>query len=129
MIINIAELKSARGPSLVASKKIRILAVASDARSELYGNLPTYRENDVPLSINAFHGFYAPKGTPDAIRTKIADALQVAMNSSELQQRMNDVGAAAVYIKGPEAETYLKAQDDTYREIIDALGLRVQPAK
>lgn len=62
--------------SLVASKKVRFLAVAADARSELYGNLPTYRENGVPLSINTFHGVYVPKGTPDAIKTKIADALQ-----------------------------------------------------
>lgn len=51
------------------------------------------------------------------------------MNSPELKQRMNDVGATAVYIKGAEAQAYLKTQDDTYREIIDALGLRVAPAK
>ncbi len=115
--------------SLVASKKVRILAVASDARSDLYGNLPTYRENDVPLSINAFHGVYVPVGTPAAVKAKIADALKATMANPELQNRMNDAGAAGVFIMGDEAKAYLKAQDDTYREIIDALGLRVAPAK
>ncbi len=114
--------------SLVASKKVRMLAVASDARSDLYGNLPTYRENGVPLSINAFHGVYVPAGTPEAIKNKIADALKATLDNPELKQRMNDAGAAAVYLKGQEAKDYLKVQDDTYREIIDALGLRVKPS-
>jgi tripartite-type tricarboxylate transporter receptor subunit TctC len=115
--------------SLVAGKKVRVLAVASDARSDLYGNLPTYRENDVPLSINAFHGVYVPKGTPEAVKNKIADALKAALDNPELQQRMNEAGAAAVYLRGQEAQDYLKAQDTTYRDIIDALGLRVAPLK
>jgi tripartite-type tricarboxylate transporter receptor subunit TctC len=115
--------------SLVASKKVRMLAVASDARSALYGNLPTYRENGVPLSINAFHGVYVPKGTPEAVKAKIAAALKTTMANPELQKRMNDAGAAGVFLVGDEAKAYLKAQDDTYRDIIDALGLRVKPAK
>lgn len=115
--------------SLVASKKVRILAVASDARSDLYGNLPTYRENEVPLSINAFHGVFVPVGTPAPVKAKIAEALKATMSNPELQNRLNDIGAAGVFLMGDEAKAYLKAQDDTYREIIDALGLRVAPAK
>jgi tripartite-type tricarboxylate transporter receptor subunit TctC len=115
--------------SLVASKKVRILAVASDARSDLYGNLPTYRENEVPLSINAFHGVFVPVGTPAPVRAKLAEALKATMANPELQNRLNDIGAAGVFLTGDEAKAYLKAQDDTYREIIDALGLRVAPAK
>lgn len=115
--------------SLVASKKVRVLAVASDVRSDLYGNLPTYRENGVPLSINAFHGVYVPKGTPDPVKTKIAAALAATMANPELRQRMNDAGAAGVFLKGDEARAYLKTQDDTYRSIIDALGLRAKPAQ
>ena len=45
--------------SLVDAKKVRILAVAADARSALYGNLPTFRENGVDLVIGAFHGVFA----------------------------------------------------------------------
>ena len=55
---------------LVEAKKVKILAVASDARSPLYGNLPTFRENGVDLVIGAFHGVYVPKATPPAIVRK-----------------------------------------------------------
>jgi tripartite-type tricarboxylate transporter receptor subunit TctC len=115
--------------SLVESKKVRVLAVAADKRSALYGNLPTFRENGVPLTINAFHGVYVPAGAPAAVKARIAEALKTALANPELQQRMNDIGAAAVFLEGAEALAYLKKQDDTYREIIDALGLRVATAK
>lgn len=115
--------------SLVESKKVRVLAVAADKRSDLYGNLPTFRENGVPLTINAFHGVYVPAGAPATVKAKIAEALKAALANPELQQRMNDIGAAAVFMEGAEALAYLKKQDDIYREIIDALGLRVTTAK
>jgi tripartite-type tricarboxylate transporter receptor subunit TctC len=111
--------------SLVESKKVRLLAVAADARSPLYGDSPTFRENGVDLTIGAFHGVFAPKGTPAPILNKVADALATALASHELTQRMSDVGAAVVFLRGAEANAYLEKQDQTYRAIIDALGLRV----
>ena len=50
--------------SLIDAKKVRILAVAAESKSPLYGNLATFRENGVDLVIGAFHGVYVPKGTP-----------------------------------------------------------------
>jgi tripartite-type tricarboxylate transporter receptor subunit TctC len=115
--------------ALVESKKVRILAVAASERSPLYGNAPTFRESGVELSIGAFHGVFAPKGTPLAVREKVADALQTALASPELNKRMNDVGAAVVFMRGDDAKAYLAKQDETYRSIIEKLGLRVAPAR
>jgi putative tricarboxylic transport membrane protein len=114
--------------SLVAAKKVRILAVAAEERSPLYGNLPTFKENGVDFVINAFHGVYVPKGTPAAVKSKIAKALEVTMKNPELKSRMASVGAAVVYRKGPAALAYLNKQDETYRTIIDQLGLRAKKA-
>ena len=77
------------------------------------------------MTIGAFHGVFAPNGTPTAIVDKVADALQATLGSRELNERMNDVGAAIVFLRGAEAQAYLENQDKAYRAIIDALGLRV----
>ncbi len=111
--------------SLVDSKKVRVLAVASDVRSPLYGNAPTFRENGVDLEIGTFHGVFAPKGTPAAVIKKVADALKAAAENPELKQRMGDMGAAVFFLQEGEAKAFLAKQDDTYRGIIEALGLRV----
>jgi tripartite-type tricarboxylate transporter receptor subunit TctC len=111
--------------SLVESKKVRILAVAADQRSPIYGDLPTFKENGVDLTIGAFHGIFVPAGTPDAVKQKLAAALKSAVNEPELKKRMGDAGAAIVFLEGDEAKAYLAKQDATYRGIIEALGLRV----
>jgi tripartite-type tricarboxylate transporter receptor subunit TctC len=115
--------------SLVDAKKVRILAVAAESKSPLYGNLPTFRENGVDLVIGAFHGVYVPKGTPSAVVGKLADALEKTMTAPELLDGMKDMGAGVVFVRGDAAKDYLAKQDNTYRTIIENLGLRVAPAR
>ena len=115
--------------SLIDAKKVRILAVAAESKSPLYGNLATFRENGVDLVIGAFHGVYVPKGTPSAVVGKLADALEKTMTAPELLDGMKDMGAGVVFLRGDAAKDYLAKQDNTYRTIIENLGLRVAPAR
>jgi len=115
--------------SLIEARKVRILAVAAESRSPLYGNLPTFRENGVDLVIGAFHGVYVPKGTPPDVVGKLADALEKTMSAAELTDAMKEMGAGVVFLRGDAARDYLAKQDDTYRTIIESLGLRVAPAR
>ena len=115
--------------SLEAARKVRMLAVADTAPSPLYGNLPTFRDNGVDLVIGAFHGVYVPKATPRAVIDKLADALGQTMQSKDVHTNMDNAGAGLAFLRGAEAKAFLAKQDDTYRGIIDRLGLRVAPAK
>ena len=115
--------------SLLEAKKVRILAVAAEKSSPLYGNLPTFRDNGVDLVIGAFHGLYVPKGTPPAVTATLVQAIEQTMASKELLDSMNDAGAGVEFLKGADAKTFLTKQDNTYREIIEDLGLRVAPSK
>ncbi len=115
--------------SLIDAKKVRILAVAAEKTSALYGNLPTFRDNGVNLVIGAFHGVYTPKGTPPAVIAKLAEAIEKTTSSDELRKSMQDVGAGVEFLKGAQAKAFLANQDSTYKRIIEELGLRVAPAK
>lgn len=115
--------------SLEAGKKVRVLAVADNSRSPLYNNTPTFKDNGVDLVIAAFHGIYVPKGTPAEVQKKLADGIEKAMKSPDLQKTMDNVGAGVAFYRGDQAKAFLAKQDDTYRTIIDKLGLRVSQAK
>ena len=115
--------------SLVAAKKVRILAVASASSSPLYDNIPTFRDSGVDLVISAFHGIFVPKGTPAAIIEKLADALEKTASTQGFIDGMRDAGAGIEFIKGQEAQQFLTQQDTTYRNIIDELGLRVNATR
>jgi tripartite-type tricarboxylate transporter receptor subunit TctC len=115
--------------SLEDAKKVRILAVADAERSPLYKNTPTFRENGIDLVIGAFHGVFVPNGTPPAIINKLADALEQAMHSKEVQASMENAGAGLSFLRDAAAKDFLSRQDATYSTIIDKLGLRVAPDK
>ena len=115
--------------SLMDAKKVRMLAVADNARSPLYDNLPTFRENGVDLVIGAFHGVYVPKGTPQSVIDKLANAIEQTMKSKEVLANMDNVGAGVAFLRGEEAKDFLAKQDATYRAIIEKLGLLVTPVK
>jgi tripartite-type tricarboxylate transporter receptor subunit TctC len=113
--------------ALVAAKKVRILAVAAEERSPLYGDIPTFRENGVDLVIGAFHGVYGPLGLPKEVRETMIAALEKTMSSKELVEQMSKAGAGILFRKGDAAKAFLAHQNTVYRQIIDELGMRVAP--
>ena len=115
--------------SLVQAKKVRMLAVADQAPSQLYSNLPTFRDNGVDLVIGAFHGVFVPKGTPQKVIDKLAAAVGETMNNPEVLAQMDNAGAGVTYLQGEEAAAFLRNQDATYRSIIERLGLSAQAGK
>jgi len=50
--------------SLSAAKKVRVLAVAAEARSAFYGDLPTFKENGVDLVIARLPRHLRPRRIP-----------------------------------------------------------------
>jgi tripartite-type tricarboxylate transporter receptor subunit TctC len=53
--------------SQVAAGQLRLLAVFSGARSELYPDVPTVRESGYDVVVRKFRGFAGPKGLPPEI--------------------------------------------------------------
>ena len=115
--------------ALAEARKIRILGIAAENRSPLYKDLQTFRENGVDLVIGAFHGVYAPKGTPADAMNTISAALARVANSPELIEQMNSAGAGLVYLGRAEAPTYLARQDQVYKRVIEDLGMAVAAPK
>lgn len=115
--------------SLAEAKKVRILGVAAEARSPLYNDIPTFRENGVDLVIGSFHIVFAPKGTPAEIQAKLADALARTMKESELEHQMSLVNLGVAHMNQKDTVRYLAQQDELYRRLIDELGMRVVTKK
>ena len=108
---------------------MRILAIAAEARSPLYRNVQTYRENGVDLVIGSFHGAFVPRGTPPEIVARLADALEKTMASAEVNKQMQAAGAGVMFLKGRPAADFLARQDATYKSLIVKLGLMVAPSR
>ncbi len=109
--------------ALAEAKKVRVVAVAADARSSLHKDIPTFRELGIDLVIGSFHAVFAPKGTPAEIVSRVASALERTMKEPALIETMTSSGLGVLYLGQKETASYIAQQDALYRALIEELGL------
>lgn len=105
---------------LIAAGKIKPLAIA--AHDRLPGiDIPTYREQGLPLEVTAWYGVFAPAKTPAAIIDKLAGGVAVAVKEPEFRDRLIALGAqpigstsaAALAFQNKELALWAKAIKDS----------------
>ena len=112
--------------ALAEARKVRILGVAADARSALYQDIPTFKENGVDLVIGSFHAVFAPKATSGDILAALAGALEKTMKEPELNAKMSAAGLGVVYLNRQDTAAFIGQQDATYKSLIKDLGMMVK---
>jgi tripartite-type tricarboxylate transporter receptor subunit TctC len=79
--------------SLVEAGSIRALAVLGEERVPALPNVPTSKEEGFPeLDCGSWGAIVAPKGTPEPILRKLAEATSQALDSPGLKERFNQIG-------------------------------------
>jgi tripartite-type tricarboxylate transporter receptor subunit TctC len=81
----------------IASKLIKSYAITTKTRLGSMPDLPTADEAGLKgFEVGAWHGIYAPKGTPDDIIQKLAKTLQEALRDPDLVKRFNEINTEPV---------------------------------
>lgn len=108
--------------SQIRAGEVRVLAVSSEKRIDLWPNVPTMKESGVDVVYSLWRGFAAPKGTPKAVVDKMSAHVKKAVESKEWIEFTASVGTTPQYFD-PEALTRLAADmDKVTREIIATAG-------
>lgn len=81
----------------IKAGKVKAYAATTAKRVSSLPDLPTTAEAGMPdLQVGVWHGLYVPAGTPDAVVTKLSDALKVALKDKTVTSKMADLGTAPV---------------------------------
>src|SRR3954451_14520413 len=114
----------------IRAGKIKALANLSAQRSDSMPDIPTADETGVPgLYMSGCCGFYAPKGTPKDVITKLNAATVEALADPALQKRFSELGldVAAREQQTPEGlAAFQKAEIERWWPIIKSAGIGVQ---
>ena len=103
----------------IKAGEIKPYAVTTRERIAVLPDLPTLTESGLDgFEISAWHALWAPAGTPEDIRLKLSEALQVALTDATLIERFAGLGTAPV---PPEMATPA-ALDERFSSEIDRLG-------
>ena len=112
--------------SHIKSDKIKVYAVTTSSRLQAMKDVPTLSELGLKnFELSAWHGLWAPKGTPKPVIDQLSKALQAAIKDPNVTQRFADLGA--VPVKDADAtpgalQTRVKTEVERWAPIIKAAG-------
>lgn len=104
---------------LVASGKLRALAVSAPERSKRLPDVPTVAEAAIPgYEAYEWNGMFVPAGTPADIASKLQKALVDVLQEDEVKQRLADLGAQPIGSTPAEFAAFLKKEDAKWGEVV-----------
>ena len=109
--------------SQVKAGEVRVLAVSSEKRINLWPDVPTMKESGVDLVFDQWRGFAAPKGTPKTVVDKMSALVKKAVESKEWIDFAASVGTTPQYLDPVAFAKFVAEQDKITKEIMAAAGL------
>jgi tripartite-type tricarboxylate transporter receptor subunit TctC len=99
--------------------QVRALAVTTDKRSPAIPDVPTMKESGLDYVVPFWTAIYAPANTPDAIVRKLAAAMEKAMRSDQVTQRLAAIGTESVGSAAAELAQLDREQYSLYQGIVE----------
>lgn len=88
---------AAAAVSHIKTGKILAVAVTGPVRSPMLPDVPTFAELGVPnMDIQTWHGYWAPKGTPQAVIDKLGAAMARITKMPDVREQIQAVGATVI---------------------------------
>jgi tripartite-type tricarboxylate transporter receptor subunit TctC len=109
----------------IKAGKLRAIAVTTAKRAQALPDLPTVAEAGYPgFDISTWYGYWAPKGTPDAIVNKLAQAAKKALTEPAVIAAYANMGAEPVGSSPAEFARYNEADMKKWEEIVRKSGAK-----
>jgi tripartite-type tricarboxylate transporter receptor subunit TctC len=111
----------------VLSGSIKALAIANPTRSPQLPNVPTMAEEGVPdFVVATWWGMMGPRGLSPEIVTTLNQAVNTVLDSPELTNRLDTMGAERIGGTPAQFADFFKAEMATWSTIIRAEGIKVE---
>lgn len=106
--------------------RVRMLAVTSDKREAAAPDVPTAKEQGVPVVISGWHVLAVPAGTPSDVMRRLNRALNAANAKAEVKERLLQAGAQPASSSIEEAQQMVKDEYRRWGEVARKAGLEPQ---
>ena len=111
----------------VRSGKVRALAIASERRSPVTPEIPTFSEAGIgAITATGWNGIFAPAGTPPEIVQMLSRAMAAAAQRPEYRDFFTKDGGE-VGGKTPEQfAAFIRGEQERYRQVVTAANIKVE---
>jgi tripartite-type tricarboxylate transporter receptor subunit TctC len=109
----------------IQSGKFRVLGVAATARSPIYPEAPTLREQDLPNVVaSGWYGFMAPAATPRAIVDRLQDEIISVLADPDVKQKLLVQGLEVRGTNAAEFGEFIESETRKWGQVIREAGLK-----
>lgn len=108
----------------VQARRMVPFAVASDKRSPIFSNVPTFKEKGWNVVFAQWRSVLAPSGTPPSRVAALAVAFRKALTTDAWKRFNENARAVDLYLGPADFYRFLTSEEARLTRIIDELGLR-----
>lgn len=103
--------------------QVKALAVMADERLGSAPEVPTLKELGIDWSLGGWVAVGAPSGLPEAVRTKLDEAIRAAAGDSAYRAPLEQAGFRLEYLPAADFGAFIAAQDSTNGELLSVAGI------
>ena len=110
-----------------ASKKLRLLAVASAKRSTAAPEIPTFTESGMAgYQVSGWNCLVVPRGTPQHVIKRLNAEIVAGFNQPDVVERLRKQSIEPVAGTPEQLAAHMKSELARYQKLIKAVGLTVE---
>jgi len=112
----------------ITSGQLRALGVSDVRRAPQLPDVPALGESLLPgFAMPTWYALWVPTGTPTDIVDKLHAVVSDALKQEDVRQRVIGIGFTPGGAPRAEFTNYVKAEFDTYANLITQIGLKKKP--
>ncbi len=106
----------------IRSGKARALACFSTKRAASLPDVPTLKELGYDVEFSLWVGLFAPKGTPDAVVTKIREETRKAVATEQFTKAIQNIGDVVAYLDQPDFAKFWDEDAKRVEAAVQSIG-------
>jgi len=110
----------------VTGRQVRILAVTGEKRLAILPDVPTFKESGIDLTLSLWRGVAAPRGTPEAVITRLERAFTGAAQGAEFREFAARMGADVEVRGARDFDALIAREDRELGALMEQIGLKKQ---
>ncbi|WP_444633485.1 Bug family tripartite tricarboxylate transporter substrate binding protein [Cupriavidus oxalaticus] len=112
----------------IKAGKLKPLAITSNKRSTIIGDVPTIKEaiGLDSLVMGAWQGILVPKGTPEAIVTRLREATAQTLQDKAVRTKLQDQGSEILGGTPEQYTQYMKSESVRWARVIKESGAKLE---
>jgi tripartite-type tricarboxylate transporter receptor subunit TctC len=109
----------------VEAGKLRVIGVMTDQPLPQFPDVPTFKQQgfNVPSEWQQWRGVIGPKGMPEPIKQKLADAIKAALSTPDMQEYLKAGSLEYSYLGPNDFTAFAHEQDKLTVEWLKTLGM------